>query len=459
MAETATKESPNKVTITDAGPSRKKIAIEVPAEAVAAKLAESMDTLSVEAQVPGFRKGRAPRKLLERRFGESIRAETKHQIIASAYADAVEEHKLKVIGEPSADVLDKIELTDDKPLSFELEVEVLPEFELPSLEGIQVVRPVLEVSDQMVADEIEKVLVNEGDLEPQEKPAAGDYLTGHGVMTNADGTEFYNIESCVVQIPPKDKKGKGMILGVLVEDLGKQLGLPKAGETATIKTKGPENHEVEAIRGAELTITFKVERVDRIVPAAMEDVVSRFGFETEQELRDAMRRRLEQRAMVRQQVAMRQQAARHLMESTQLDLPEQVTASQAARTLERRSMELMYRGVSQQEIEEHMAELRAASHEIAVRELKLFFILNRAAEQLNVQVDEAEVNGRIAQLAFERDVRPERLRQELIQRNQINSVIAQIREHKTIDVILGMAQITDVPADQFEQQTGMKIPG
>ena len=103
MADTATAESTNaesanKVEITDAGPSLKKLSIEIPAEAVAKRLSESLDPLCVEAELPGFRKGRAPRKLLERRFGSSVRAETKSQIVSAAYADAIEQHALKVIG-------------------------------------------------------------------------------------------------------------------------------------------------------------------------------------------------------------------------------------------------------------------------------------------------------------------------------------------------------------------------
>src|SRR2546421_3368424 len=126
MAETATQERQNTVTISDAGPSRKKLVIEVPAETVSAKLRESMDALSGEAELPGFRRGHAPRRLIEKRFGQGVRSETKNQLVASAYTKAVEDHKLKVIGDPVSESLPKVELQDGKPLSFEVEVEVLP---------------------------------------------------------------------------------------------------------------------------------------------------------------------------------------------------------------------------------------------------------------------------------------------------------------------------------------------
>lgn len=452
MSDTATAtERPNTVQISDAGPSRKKISIQVPAETVTSKLKESLDTLSVEAELPGFRKGRAPRGLIEKRFGPTLRSEAKKQIVSEAYTKAVEEHKLKVVGEPTSETLEKVELKEGQALSFDLEVEVMPEFTMPSLEGIAARRPLIEVTDAMVDDEVKKLCINEGRLESLEAPAAGDYLTGRGIMKGPDDQEFYNINGAVVQVPSADKGGKGMILGIMVDDFEKQLGLPKPGETVTIKAKGPEQHEIEGVRNADLTITFAVERADRIIPADMSDIVAQYGFESEAQLRDAVRQRMQQRVMVQQQTVMRQQIAQHLVDTVEMDLPERMTAAQATRALQRQRLEMMYRGFEPSTIEERIAELRNASQDLARRELKLFFILNRAAEDMNIQVTEGEMNGRIAQMAMERNVRPEQLRQELIQRGQVGGIFQQIREHKTFDAILAKANVTDMPADEFNK--------
>lgn len=449
MPDTA--ERTNKVSISDAGPSRKKISIEIPAETVMQKLAEQMDTLVTQAALPGFRPGKAPRNLIERRFGPSVRAEAKTQLVSAAYSEAVKEHKLKVLGEPTGEGLATLEITPGKSLAFDVEVEVMPEFELPNLEGIAVRKPVIQVTDEMVSGEIEKLRINEGSLESRETPEPGDYVTGKGVMKGKDGTEFYNIDGAVIQVPTADKGGKGMILGILVEDFEKQLGRPLPGQTVTIKAKGPENHEVEGIRNADLTVTFKVDRIDRILPAAVEDLVKRYGFESPDQLKDAVRRRMDQRVMIQQQSLMRSQVARHLIKATTINLPERLTAAQAARALDRRRMELMYRGVDAAKIEEHIAELRADSKNAAARELKLNFILASVAERLKVQVSEAEMNGRIAQMAQERNLRPEKLRQELIQSNRVGAIFSQIREHKALDAILSKATITEMPAEEFDK--------
>ena len=104
-----------------------------------------------------------------------------------------------------------------------------------------------------------------------------------------------------------------------------------------------------------------------------------------------------------------------------------------------------------------MAELRSSSDDVAVRELKLFFVLDKAAESLDVKVTDGEINGRIAQIAAQRGERPEKLRQDIINRNQVGMVFQQIREHKTIDAILAKAKVTEMSVDDFN--AAMKASG
>jgi trigger factor len=447
----AATEQANTVTISDAGPSRKKVSISVPAATVTAKLKESLDTLALEADLPGFRRGKAPRGLVEKRFGLAVRNETKRQLVAQAFQTAVQEHKLQVVGEPVSEMLEGVAIQEGKSLDFDIEVEVMPTFELPTLDGIEVRKPLIEVTDTMVADEVKKLQINEGRLESLAAPEAGDYLTGHGIMKGTDGTTFYDINGAVVQVPTAEKDGKGMVLGIMVDDFATQLGLPNPGQTVTIKAKGPEQHEVEGVRNNDLTITFKVDRADRIIPASTEEILAVYGMQSEDQLKEAVKMRMNQRVLIQQQTVMRQQISQNLIDNTEMELPERLTAAQATRALERQRLELMYRGFEPAQVEERVAELRSASKDVAGRELKLFFILNKAADELKVQVTEGEMNGRIAQIAMERNVRPEALRQELIQRNQVGGIFQQIREHKTFDAILSKAKITDVPADEFNK--------
>ncbi len=454
MADTAQADILKNYTVTDSGPSRKRLEIEVAADTVDERLRTSVDTILEEAELPGFRRGKAPKALVEKRFGSNIRNEARNQIVAEAYQQAIEKSELKVIGDPFGTQLADIELEPGKDLKFGLDVEVQPEFDLPKLEGLELKRPMLEGTNERVDEELTKICLNEGTLEPHDSSEKGDYLTGNARMVDQGGTEHYNIEGAVVQCPPDGgpNGGKGMILGVMVDDLGKQLGLPKTGETKTIKAKGPEQHEVEALRGKELTITFEVTAIDKIVPLDRAELVSRFGLADEAELKGRLRERLEQRIKVQQATAVRQQVAKHLLENTDFELPERLTAQQAGRAMERRRMELMYRGMDEMEIENHVGQLRAASAAEARQNLKLFFILNRVAEDMDVQVSESEARQRVAEMAFERGARPEQFFQELVQSGRIQTVFLQIREHKTLDAIIEKAKVTDVKAEDFDEK-------
>jgi trigger factor len=288
-------------------------------------------------------------------------------------------------------------------------------------------------------------------LEERQASEPGDYLTGHAKMEDKGGKVHFESDGIVVQVPAKDKAPKGMIVGLMVEDLSTQIGLPKPGATVTVKTKGPDNHENEALRGVDLTVTYTPARCDRIIPASNADLVARFGLADEKTLTDGLRERLEGRVKMDQQAAMRSQIAKYLLEQTKMDLPQRLTAEQAGRNLERRRLELMYRGADAVQIEQNIAELRAASAFDAVRDLKLFFILDKAAEKMNVQVNEQEVNGRIAQMAFERGMRPDQLRQQMIQNGQATGIFNQIREHKVMDAIIGKAKVEEMSLEDYNK--------
>ena len=438
----------SKSTVKENGPPSRTLAIEVPAETIATRLGESFDALLTEVAMPGFRKGHAPKQLVEKRFGDRIRDEAKGQLVSTAYSEAIEEHGLKVVGDPVAEQLDLVEIVDGEPLKFEVEVEVRPEFDMPEVEGLELKRPVDEVTDELIDAEAQKLCLAEGELEEREVAEPGDYITGRGTMKAGDEV-IHDIEGAVVQLP-KDKD-EGMILGVLVSDLKKQLGSPKPGDSVSVSTKGPENHENEAARGADLTVTFGVETVARIIPAELSTIAKRVGIEDEAALREALRGQMEQKLENDRGVLLRQQVAKYLLENVQFELPKRLTARQASSVLERRRAELMYRGMDAAQIEENIARLRAASATEAVRELKLLFILSRVAEAKEVSVSEAELNGAIVGMARRQNQRPEALRDHLIKSGQINTIYQQMMEHKALDAIVASAKIDDVTADEWNE--------
>ncbi len=147
----------NDVQIEDAGPARKRITVTIPAESISEKIKDSIGALATEAVLPGFRKGRAPRQLIERRFGTSVRDEARNQLIADAYAKAVEESELKPLGDPEpVESFDELQIEEGQSLSFSVHVEVVPDFELPDVSNLKVNKPMLEISDEHVDLELQR---------------------------------------------------------------------------------------------------------------------------------------------------------------------------------------------------------------------------------------------------------------------------------------------------------------
>jgi trigger factor len=444
--------SSNTIVIDDVGPARKRLTITVPAEMVNDKLEEAMGTLVTQTALPGFRKGHAPKGLIEKRFGTSVRAETRNQLIASAYAQAVEEHKLKPVGEPEpAEGTDiaTLELAPGKPLTFAVEVEVVPTFELPKLDGLTIRKPMLQIGDEHIDAELKRQQQQHGTVHKIDGDfQEGDRLGGYATVTKNDEEDPFFRQDNVLVIYP-GPKGKGQLLGLMIDNLGEALTGKKVGDTVVIETVGPEGHERIDLRGAKLRMTYEIRGAERIEPVSPADVAAKFGMESEAILREQIKFALEHRRDEEQATAMREQAIEQVANMVTMDLPEKLSAAQAARTLERQRLHMLYMGMNNDEAEAQLAELRAGNIESTNRRLKTYFLLHRLAEHFGVSVSEQEVNGRIAAIAAQRGVRPDKLRSELVQNGQLGEVASTLRDEKTADKLVAQATVTEVSADEW----------
>jgi trigger factor len=433
------------VKIEQVGPARKKLVMEVPPERIAAKMSESFASLQEEATLPGFRRGRAPMRLLEKRFGTEVRKEVRSQLIGESFSQAVEDNELRIIGEPDLSEAEQVELPDTGPMTVAVEVEVVPEFELPDLSSLEVRREAVEVTDAQVDAEINRYREMYGQLKAvSEEAQAGDYLTADVDIRDESDEQLEHRAGVNVYVPGESRKYKGAVAGIMVDELGKKLEGVRLGDELTLEAKGPEQHEIEALRGKPIRIKLKVDRVERLEPMPMEQLIQMLSVEDEASLRSMVRDGLEQRREAEQRRDMQKQISDALVEKIDVELPEALSARQAERILQRRSLDMMYRGLSQKDIEENLAELRAASQAEAQRELKLYFICDRVAREQEIEVTEAEVNGRITQMAAQQGRRPERVREELAKRGQLDMLFMQLREEKAIDRLLEQAKIIDV---------------
>jgi FKBP-type peptidyl-prolyl cis-trans isomerase (trigger factor) len=170
-------------------------------------------------------------------------------------------------------------------------------------------------------------------------------------------------------------------------------------------------------------------------------------------LREQIKFALEQRRDAEQRAAMREQVCQQLVDAVDFELPRRLTDAQAGRLLERYRLELMHRGgLSIDEVEQRLAEMRSETQEQSRQRLKLTFLLHRLADQFGIKVTDQEINGRIALIAAQRGIRPEKLRADLVQAGAIGSIASQIREHKAADRVIDQAEVTEMSAQEWNAQ-------
>ena len=446
------------ITVEPAGPARVKVSIAVPVETIDSKLTSAVGMLKQQVQLPGFRKGKIPQHILEKRFGDSIRQEARNELIAEAWNQAREEHDLKPLGDPEP-VGDPAELTleSGKPLEFAVEVEVMPTFELPEFDAIELQKPIVEVTDEHIEEEVVRQTIRHGNLEDVEGGAEeGDSLIGPASVILNDGDEtFFKTEQTRISVPASD--GSGQVLGVHIEDLGKLVTGAKVGDEIVITTTGPEEHELEEVRGSKVEITFNVVQSVRVKPLTNEELYKLFGLENEDALKEQLKLALELRRDQDQASVLRKQAVDKVSALVEMELPEKTTAMQAERDLQRMRTELQSSGkLSLDEVEAEVAKARSGSTEQSKERLKNFFILAKLAEHFHVTVGEHEVNARIAEIAMQNGMRPEEMRSRLAEQGQLPQIQIVVKEDKAADQLVAACTVKEVPLEEWQASQGIE---
>ena len=434
----------NIVTIEEAGPCKKKVIIEIPEAKIKKKTDEQYENLGKEAVVPGFRKGRAPRRLLEKRFGKETAEQVKLTLLADATEAVVKDKELKALGEPDID-FEEITLPEEGPMTFDFEIEVRPDIDLPPLEGIPVTRTKLEVTDEQVDREIEQMQRWAGVWTPRAEGAAiepEDRIVADVALKTEGVEEEEKLNNIEIQVRPN-----GFVGAIPVEKLDELLVGAKSGEHKETSVEVSKTFFREEYRGKKVDIQIDIEDVKWLKPAELdENFLQRYESKDEDELREKIQDSLHSRLENQTRAEMSEQISQYLLDKTDFDLPLDIVAEQASSVLQRQYTSLMMRGLSREEIEEQFEQLQATSEERAKEQLKTFFVMDKVADELSIEVTEEEINGHIAQLAAQRGQRPERMREEMARNGSLAQFSLEVRQDKCIAKLLETAKITEKKA-------------
>jgi len=444
-----------KIEVADIGPCKKKVHVEVPPEEVGEKLQQRFAELQTSMELPGFRRGRAPLKLVRRRFSEQVINEVKVSLIAESYQKAVEDNALKPLEDPDIDP-EKLELEEEKPFMFDAEVEVAPSFELPKYKGIKVVRRAADVTDEEVNEVIEDLRRRSAQQVPVEEGAEAE--EGHILVADlhfsVGDEELWGEENVPFRLT-------GNTVGPMrVPELLETLKGAKMGDERQLPAGFPDDFRDENVRGKQGSLTVKINEIKREeLPEINDDWVKTWGVETVEQLRVRAQHDVEQAKEDGSKKDIDRQIVEKLLAEANFELPEGLVERRAKRRASSFRFQLLYQGVPAEEIEKRTEEIEETSRGATERDLKAEFFFEEIAEKEELQPTDAEVEQWVQAIAARRGVPAQRYRRELEQRGELDALRRQLTEFKVLQFLRDNAEIVDEGAEGPEPSTELQDEG
>ncbi len=427
-----------------------KLEIEVPFSEVDNALARAYRKVVAKINLPGFRKGKIPRQVLEMRFGPEILHEDALEILLPhAYHQAIMEADLEPIDEPE---IECHQLESGKPLLFEAVVEVIPEVALGPYKGVEVEQEKTEVTDKDVEIFLDNLREQQARLITVPEGTAG-----KGDLVIIDFTGFVGGE------PFEGGEAENYSLelgsGSLVEGFEEQLEGATPGEQREINVKFPDDYHRENLAGKPATFKVKVNEIKRKqLPELDDDFVKETGeFENLEELREDIRKRLEEAARKESRQKLENDLILKISEAAKLELPPVLVDRELDKLMNEMDQFLRYQGLTLDKFVEMSGktweEIREQKKPEAERRTKSALVLKAIAKQEGICVEDPELDQKIEEIAKVYNDKPERVKELFAKQGRLQIFKNEIKLTKTIDLLVKEAQIkiVDKPSEKDDQ--------
>ena len=398
-------------------PTRVRISIHLDFKDLEPHVSTAYQTLSQQVSIPGFRKGKVPRQLIDQRVGRgTVLNEAINTALPEFYTQAARDNDVLVVGRPTVDIK---ELKDNELVKFEVEVDIRPEIKLPDFSTIELSVSDVEVTEKDVDEQIEALRVRFGTLTTIEKDAAsGDFVT-IDLIAKVEGKE---VEGGTANNISYEVGSNRMIDGLDAALEGMKVGENKTFTTQLVGMKEGETGEVsvtlQAVKKRELP-----ELNDDFAKLASE-------FETLEELRSDAKERLSRLKAMEQGAEARDALLKHLLDNVEIQVPEQLVKDEVHDHLEKEN---------RLEDETHRTEV---TEEIN-RSVRADFLLDSIVKAEEVQVSEAELTEYLIRTAARYGMSPDQFAQQLSQAGQIAALMAEVSRTKALATVLERVKIKD----------------
>ncbi len=430
------------VQIKDAGPCKKHIQVTIPRSDLDVRLAEKFSEVSLEAPIRGFRPGKAPKQLIERKFYKEVSDQLKTELLLASLEQLAEDNDLNPISppdlNPSAVVFPK-----DGDLVYEFQVEVRPQVEAPEYKGLKLTKPVHKFTPEEIKAEGVRILRRMGTSEPKPEGSSveqGDEVVLSGKVTDGEKS-IGEIKSNTFRVEEKLAFKDG-----IAHNFAEQLKGAKIGEVRKVSIELSHSLSLPDLRGKTVESELTIEKINHIKsPELNQDFLEGLGVTSEAGFHELVEVLLNRRLEHRQRQNIRQQFLENGLKALNSELPQDLLMKQARTAMARRVMEMRNDGISEEEIR---ARQRLLSQDIlasTAAALKEHFVLQKVAELEKIEVSDYEIDAEVVRMANNSGESPRRVRARLDREDLTDALAAELLERKVMDFIIAQAEFTEVP--------------
>jgi trigger factor len=422
------------------------------------KLSEEVfEELRKDAEVPGFRRGRAPRKLIERKFGKAVHGDVELKLVSAAFHKLVKDKDLSPLGAPEVEGFEKekeAERKEGDPIVFTLKFEVRPRVELGKYRGIEVERPVFKIEDKDVETAIDNIRSRFGVYETAEDVEAQD---GDQAVIDFKGTIAGE------DFPGGAANDYPYILGTkrFFPEFEQALVGAKPGQTVTCEVHFPDDYSAQHVRGKVASFEIRLKELKRRnVPEMTDEFAKQAGYESAEDMRNQVAESLRANAANEGNSVAEERALKIIIESSTFEIPKSLIAKIAHGMTEDRVQELMRARMPASEIEEQMPEIKANAEKGATNSIKSWTALQEIAEAEGIEVTDEDFEQEAQAISQRSGATLEAAAQYLGEEERRDRYVMRFLQAKTMRAVMAHAVVVDkeLTPEEFRKEVDADGP-
>ncbi|UCH12651.1 MAG: trigger factor [Candidatus Omnitrophota bacterium] len=420
-----------KLKIEDKKNCQKLIKIEVESQKVKNALDEIYKSIGKDAQIPGFRKGKAPRDILQAHYRDKANDEAIRRLIWGVYRDVIKTNDIKPVSYP---IIEDVKFNDDGPLNFAIKIDVKPVINLKSYIKIKVKKIPQEVSEEDINKALEAVRESSARFEPvEERPARiGDYVVCD-YDCKISGKSIDSQKNAWLHVEENSD----------LQEITKALIGCSKGQIKEVTMALPKDYKQTEYAGKNGNYKITVNEIkQKILPQLDDELAKQVGeFENLEQLKERLKKELLIKKKQQQRSDMENQLFDFLLKVHQFDVPESTVQRQLQNLVDDAKARMAYQGYKKEEIESQENKLKQTLAINADRHVKIFFLLEAIAEKENIDITDEELNKQIEGMSRVAKQDAEKFRQDVKEKGLTDSIRKQLLHDKVIDFLLENAKI------------------